>query len=473
MVKKISLALSAILTLSFGDNLNTNLNFHSKNVNKNSTAFNKKGVDEISILKEKIKKLEANQKQNQEDIDDLNDRVDNNEFQSGLNKIKWGASMEVTANNFSGKEYDQQEKRYIKFHNDNKWFSRIKLKMYYKLNEKTDFYGQLAVAKGWGDSTPTQQAYIDSEQGRALGTSNVYLERFYVNYKFTNHLIMTIGRQPSSDGPGMNLKYNIKRQATYPALLFNGSADGIVFTYDTKNKTNLKFRVAYGKGYQWDNPQRGWTVPNKAHLKDMDVYGEFIETKLPIEKMGNNLFLLSAVQGDNLVTNPMDDSGKQGNVNVGDYTHYGLYFENNKAFGTNFNYFVSAAIAHPDGNGKFMMDQYGNKWVLNDKNGYAYFAGIRYDFPKFKVGYEFNHGSKSWFSYSSNMADPLNKLATRGDVNDVYAIYPLDIYQFVRIGFTRADVNYLYSGYHIMPTSGIPKVNEHYENAYINYTIRF
>ena len=55
----------------------------------------------------------------------------------------------------------------------------------------------------------------------------------------------------------MSIRQNTPRQATYPSILSDGNADGIIFTANagslegTLNDT--KFRVAYGKGFQKDD----------------------------------------------------------------------------------------------------------------------------------------------------------------------------------------------------------------------------
>ena len=101
---------------------------------------------------------------------------------------------------------------------------------------------------------------------------------------------------------------------------------------------------------------------------------------------------------------------------------------------------------------------------LLNKSGYAYHIGLRYDIKNnFKIGYEFNHGSRYWFSFSSNVADPLNKLAARGNVNDFYLIYNLDMNQYFRLGYTRADIDYAGSGMYYWMNGEPNKVDEYYD----------
>ncbi len=301
------------------------------------------------------------------------------------------------------------------------------------------------------------------------GTSTLFVERAYVDYKILDSLTMTIGRQPSTDGPGMSLRQNTPRQATYPALLFDGNADGIVFTANAGNiagtLNDTKFRVAYGKGFQKDDAQYGF-MANNNDVDDLDVLGLFAETSINSETMGDNLLVLSYVNATGFVNSGINDT------NLGDFNLAGLYFENNKAFGTNLNYFVSLGYSNGKPNGKtFNMQGVPMPLGLIDGSGTAYQVGLRYDFEAgFKLGYEYNHGSEKWFSFTQGSEDPMNKLATRGSVNDLYGIYQMDINQFIRAGYTMIDYDYTGSGYHF----GTPmKTNDEANRAYLLYNVKF
>lgn len=269
----------------------------------------------------------------------------------------------------------------------------------------------------------------------------------------------------------MNLKNNTPRKSTYPAILFNGNADGIVLSYKLPKKIPHGYaRLAYGKGFQWSNKQYGY-LANQDDLKDLDVFGAFLEGSLPSEKMGDNLIIFSAVRGVNFVGNP-EDTNTSSNKNLGSFSHFGLYFENNRAFGSRFNYFISLAMSIPKPNGKSYNTPNGPMSLLKEK-GYAYHIGARYDFTKVKVGYEFNHGSRYWFSYTSGPYDLLNKIATRGDANDVYLMYQMDMNQFLRLGFTYLNYNYSGSGWHIAPNGTPPATNDYVKTLYLTYNVKF
>jgi len=407
-------------------------------------------------------------------IDELSERIDENEFEASLNKIKWGGELRVNNGNYYIK-YNEK-----KYSNTNKWDMKVILNMNAHINEKTKFTGRLMMTKAWGSSVPLELSVVDPTQGRVNGDSHVFLERAYVDYHITPDLVVTLGRQSTSDGPGMNLKYDTRRKATYPALLFNGAADGIVLTYKLKNRKipNLKFRLAYGKGYQWQDPQYGWLGENPG-IKDTDVYGFFIEGSFKSDHLGRNLWILTAVKTDDLITNPFDTNATT-NQNLGDYEHYGVYFENLKTLDSKLNYFVSYAYCKPHGNGKTGVSDLNNDGVpdtavkLLKKPGYAYQLGFRYDKTRhWKYGYEYNFGSKYWFSFSTNLLDPVNKLAIRGFVHDFYIMYKMDLFQYVRIGYTLGRAKYNFIGMYYAVNGEPDAIDSTIRYIYAAYDVRF
>ena len=292
--------------------------------------------------------------------------------------------------------------------------------------------------------------------------------------------MITIGRQATTDGPGMNLKYDTQRKATYPALLFNGAADGVVLTYKIKNTSvpKLKFRFAYGKGYQWQDPGYGWVAENPG-IKDTDVYALFAEGSIDSENMGRNLWIITGVKTINLITNPYDTNATT-NQNLGDYEHFGIYFENLKAFDTKLNYFLSYAYCKPHGNGKVGITDLNNDGVpetpvkLLKKSGYAYHLGFRYDASRhWKYGYEYNYGSKYWFSFSTNLLDPTNKLAIRGHVHDFYLMYKMDIFQYLRAGLTYGRCDYNFMGMYYAVNGEPDRIDMKVKYLYVTYDVRF
>lgn len=107
--------------------------------------------------------------------------------------------------------------------------------------------------------------------------------------------------------------------------------------------------------------------------------------------------------------------------------------------------------------------------------GWAIYTGLRYTIPVAalkhpKVGFEYNHGSRYWFSFTQGSIELYNKLATRGDVYDFYYIQPFSKYLFLRAGYTLLDYNYTGSGWHV----GQPMdSDQELENLYLLFDCRF
>ncbi len=433
--------------------------------------YSQKDMDHV------LKRLDVLEKQTQKDMDELYERVDDNEFQATLNRIKWGGELEIMDSNIDSKEGSSTTQNGKEYSRSNLLSTRLRLSMTTIIRDDLKFHGRLSMYKNW--SAFNTQTLPDFAQGRKPnGNSNLYVERAYVDYSPFEMLTFTLGRQPSSDGPGMTLIENTKRKATYPSLLFDGAEDGAIVTFKMMPKSNINplFRVAYGKAFQ-DSVDYSNYSGNKLS-DDSNVYGFFYEMSLPTSILGDNLLVLSYVRADDLVGNPLqaDANTTKDTKSLGNMSLAGVYFENNHVLGSNLNYFISAGWSMPDSNDNSvtLIDSTGTAMPpmkLLSKNGDAIHVGVRYDFDfGLKLGYEYNHGSKYWFSFTSASTDLLNKLSTRGSVNDVYAIYQIDINQFIRIGYTDIEYEYTGSGWQI----GEPRDTDDFrKRSYFKYNLRF
>ena len=174
--------------------------------------------------------------------------------------------------------------------------------------------------------------------------------------------------------------------------------------------------------------------------------------------------VLSYVRGNDFVDNPVDP-GK----NLGDMDLLGVHLQASNILDSSFDFFFSWGMNFSHPNGKYVNMPVGigpdgkpilmPMGLLNDNGkgshtGWAVYTGFRYttpfaklNYPKF--GFEYNHGSKYWFSFTQGSTELYNKLATRGDVFDFYYIQPLNKYLFCRLGYTILNYDYTGSGWHI------------------------
>lgn len=466
-----------------------------------SSLLYAKADDEITKLQKQLaqiqkeieqlkKEKEAQAKQNEEvraELDDLSDRADANEFQAALSKVKFGLefSTAVSNTNFNHIPYTENKiSGYRDYSANNKWMMELHLNMNADINDKTKFYGRLSMAKNWSQMGWSGLPY-ELDAGRNTRTSGpvLYVDRAYLDYYITPNLIATIGRQPGTDGPGSNLRNNALRQSTYPALAINALGDAAVLTYKPESLQEYKvaMRAAYGKTYQWDEEGgvRDWMSDQKN--ADSNLYYAAVEGKLPIDALGDNLWLFNIAYLNDFalpIPNTQLLGYSDGVVNLGDLTIANLHFENYKAFGTNFNYFVSLGYSHGSNNQindiKLLgaLKTQGFNSGFNEEDGYAVHVGGRYDFTQaLKVGYEFFWGSRYWYTMSRpSINDPLNIRMTRGMAHDVYVIYQLDRYQFLRLSYTNIQNKW---GNRAVPFGGAKKEKSRADNIMLMYNVKF
>ncbi len=469
---------------------------------------------------DKISKVELDK-----ELDTFHERVDENELQNALNKVKFGLdfSNAVTSLRATNDTDGTGGKR----HNNGKFATELHLNMNAHINDRTKFTGRLSMAKYWGN-LGTYGGVYDFDGGRdPNGNSVLYVSRAYLDYDIIpGVLTATVGRQPATDGPGANLRNNSVRMSTYPALLVNAMSDAIVFTYKPEALRDYKFasRLGYVRFYQGSEFGRsdGRSLLGVSDKQDGTVYMAMAEAQLPLGDMGKNLFMLSYGHVENysspLRAEMLGHTVLNSVYNIGDFDVANLHFENYETFDTPLSWFISAswhkgkngtdntkkAVAEAiDSSGGQTLQQlklisamagdmatykayeaYGNmmeaqltqtfnkalKW--NEKHSWAVHLGARYDFTKeFKLGAEFFHGSKYWYSMSrTGISDPLDFRNTRGNVYDIYGIWQLDFNQYLRLSFTHIDYDYTNNGRGI---GGTEKTNDRADIISLMYDVRF
>ena len=449
--------------------------------------------DQLKTLT-KINKTQAKQiKQLQDNLDMLDEKTEEIETATLLNKVKLGLGFRVKMNNFDKKMADGK-----KIQSNNLLSTKFILAMGANITDNMKFHGRLSMYKYWADSTKHIYSEYDSMQGRVPSDSSVYLERAYIDWYFDAFVpsALTIGRQPSADGPSHQYIENTTRKSTYSALVFDGASDGIVYTADISKPTgitNARLRFAYGKGFQNDETKVGvsnaFLGSQNDTLKDTNVAGAFFESNLP--HLSNSLFQLGFVNMSHVIANPME-TDTQKNKNIGDINFLGMMAQATNIKDSNIDLFAHVGLsqAKPSKN-LYTYDGYKFGLLKDDapndtdtKNGYAFWLGGRYTFSSWhdvKVGMEYNHGSKNWVSATQGAYDVYNKLATRGNATEIYGLYPVNRYSFIKLGGIYIDYDYTNSGCY----QGAPKkistlaseqkasVMDTLQSIYLQFSVRF
>ncbi|WP_238700297.1 DUF3373 family protein [Helicobacter jaachi] len=414
-----------------------------------------------ATIEERLKALES-------DVNEINDRVDANEVAATLNKVKFGMEFNTSVNNITHREKTGGAN--LKENYNNRWMMGLYLNMNADINKYTKFTGRLSMTKAFGDlesGYPLVGTLGTLDAGRGVaGGSAVYVERAYVDIYMGKWAALTIGRLPGTDGPGSNLRNSSARMSTYPALAVNALGDGAVFTL--KPYTDAALRVGYSKVYQpltLNSTSAGGNIWGNKEASDANlVFGAFETPFLP-KSFGTNLFMLTYINLMNYATPRVQTATATFPAkNVGDMQYVNVHIENDRLLGSGLHWFASYSY-YKGSNGEPIMLPFANE------NGYAVHAGLRYDLGSyFKIGYEFFKGSKYWYAFSRvSLNDPFNFRSTRGTVNDVYAIWQLDLNQFFRLSYTLQQLDYN------TPTAPIatPSVDETNQNIALAYILRF
>lgn len=428
----------------------------------------------------------------EEYLDDLDTRLEKLETQVLLNKINFGFGFRQRADNFKQTMGDGSS-----FSDDNIWSTKFTLNLKTQITEDMKFNGRVAMFKYWADQGPNQQGAMDPKQGRTPNDSSFYVERAYVDWvlaRGTVPVILTLGRQPSSDGPSHQFKDNTVRKATYSAFAFDGATEGLVLTLNGENLTGMEnnaLRLVYGKGYQEHdrNPQSFNPYAGvKETVPDNVMSGFFLDGSVPgVENSLLQIGYVSAKDVPEMVTS----TGGYSSI-LGDITIKGMMaeFTNIENSGLDFFFHYGISTAKPNGN-TAVMDGFGNMGLMTsmpgdtkDKEGTAFWTGLRYTIPygnKPKIGFEYNKGDENWVNFTWGANDPSNKLATRGVATEIYYIHPINRFAHLRLGHTSIDYEYTNSGnYHGMPME-IAKLpapmkgmfTDKLENTYLLFNVLF
>ena len=408
----------------------------------------------------------------EKDVQNIYSTLDTVETKTLKDRINLGAELRTRVDDIEVKNMNLGAAGFANVsHTDNHWTNRFRLNMDAEIRKNLLFTGRLTAYKNFADNT-TNQLINDANQGHVPGDSGIKLDRAYVDWipeGMPVPLAFTFGRHPSSEGPPQELKENRKRQSTYPSLLFDGEADGVVATVGLERYLGWKqsgLRFAWGKAYQDDSASISYLDNYGGALKDSNIYAMFFETEIPGVK--DSLLVLSALRASNLPAESkyIGDANNTSKATIGDMDMFGIHAQANRVADSNFDVFLSTGLNRTHPNGYITFDpgtgpqNYGLLTTGLDAvngtshTGWAVYAGTRYNIQSKalndpKVGFEFNHGSDYWFSFTWGSSELYNKLATRGNVYDLYYIQPFNENLFARLGVTYIDYNYNMSGLQI------------------------
>ncbi|MBM9614347.1 DUF3373 domain-containing protein [Desulfobulbus rhabdoformis] len=405
----------------------------------------------IEELSRQLEELRAQMAEQKEVVADYGDKVDDMDERSDA----WDLAARFQFNGDFRARGDYYDADYVLSdrYNDTIMTNRLRLNMRVKATEDLTFKGRLAMYKVWGmQDVPTGLAggypIYDGNTTRTPNDSALYVDRAYLNWTNIGGMPVwfSIGRRPTSDGPPAQLRMGTdERMATPVAYMdypFDGISLGYAYDWGIDALGSGRIRFCYGRGFE-----NGLQEDTGAPLDDTDFAG----ISWDVFQQGPRFMNIQAFGAFNLFDYPGTPS-----KNVGNMFHTSAVYMDKI---DDLSFFIAGGWSRsdPDSSGMF------NAGAPNtdSEDGYSVYAGIRYDMDNIglKLGAEYNYGSQYWVSFSPGHDDLYqSKLATRGNVYELYMIYDLPTGEaiskyaktFVRLGWQYYDYQYTGSGDYTM-----------------------
>lgn len=358
--------------------------------------------------------------------------------------------------------------------NDHLWTNRLRLNMRVNATENVEFKGRLAMYKTWGnqsgftDDSGAMWPVFDGNVTRTPAEdSALYVDRAYINWNNIagQPMWFSIGRRPTTDGHPSEIRMGTDGDATPMAFMnwpFDGLTMGYAWNWGPAALGESRLRFCYGRGFE-----AGLQSEEVGSIDDMDFAG----FSWDVMKKDDRFAYIQLFKAFNVINYPnFQDTiinsnfgtltGMGDRKNLGNILHTSAVYQDKIS---DFHYFVSGGWSQtqPDADG--MLNDYAamamglSRPNTAEENGYSVYAGIRYDINNIglKLGAEFNYGSENWIAMSPGHDEIYqSKLATRGQVYEVYGLYDLPTGEmiskyaktFIRFGYQHYAYDYYGSG---------------------------
>ncbi len=355
--------------------------------------------------------------------------------------------------------------------NDTIWTNRFRLNMHVFATENVEFKGRLAMYKTWGNQSaftnegdPMFPVFDGNVTRTPAEDSALYVDRAFVNWNNIGGLPMwlSIGRRPTTDGPPAQFRMGSDDRLASPMAFMDWPFDGLSLGYSwnwgVEAMGDSRMRFCYGRGFE-----AGVQDDVGPSVNDMDFAG----ISWDIMKKGDRFAYLQSFMAFDLINypnfqDPIIDanfgtmSGAGSRDNLGDVWHTSAVYQ---AKIVGLDYFVSGGWSQtqPDSSGLFNDPFSPTGPNTGNEDGYALYLGVHYHLPKpgLQLGAEFNYGSQYWLAMSPGHDEIYqSKLATRGQVYEVYAIWDLPTGEaiskyaktYMRLGYQHYEYDYAGSG---------------------------
>ncbi|PSW07411.1 DUF3373 family protein [Photobacterium lipolyticum] len=393
-----------------------------------------------------------------EDIEMLKEQVRELQKKAGGHNLKFSADYRVTADAIEYKMADGSTAK-----NDGLFANRLEIGMGYQYNENLIFKGLLSYNKAFGESMDRDD-YGDFDwvvnenlDDNSLNVKEVYM--LYLGDQFLgNNQIpwsFSIGRRPSTNGFLANHREGYDEEKSPLAHSINVEFDG--FSLATKldkitGVDGMAAKICAGRGvsataaprFSMPNPEDGSYTPDYAEvpggLDNTDMIGliftPYDDGQYHIKTQyyyANNMIDI------NQATGQFEDLGNLQNLTLSMEINGIGEFINDFLDDTVLFASVAASQTMPKDNQPMLGS-------LDDETGYSYWVGAKIPgfFANDSFGFEYNHGSKYWRSFTYG-EDTLvgSKIAARGDAFEAYYTIPIiDESLYFQLRYTYIDYDY-------------------------------
>jgi hypothetical protein len=387
-------------------------------------------------------------------------RFDKFDYTTG--KIEGENTVIQPGNPFAG---EQRRDEYSK-HYDVATSIRFRLNMNFEL-EDIKFHGRML----YMNSTQSNQRICVLSRDIKSGTagSAFDVDRAYVDYTFnktsSQPTTFSFGLLPTSGGTPMQYAQNKQRGSLFPALVFDMNTYGMIATQQMGDTTFA--RLVLAKPYTL-RPNFYPYQCNRENIDNANIVGLYADTKLNF--LGSSLVSFGINVMHDLKAHPYlgPDIDSSHSSILGTMVTYGLGIDIEQFLDSDFTLFAHTALTTPYGNDAkddykitnpsngttdggypgFTEANYASGPMLTD-NSYSVYIGAKYDInTEWKVGAEYNYGSKYWYSGTQGAEDMYNKLALRGSAYEVYAMWQFYKYLNAKLGYLNMHEDYTGSGWH-------------------------
>lgn len=424
-----------------------------------------------SILKEN-EELKKKIAVNEERLDELEERLDTVEKATLVDRVSLSMDTRIAVHNFIYRDDSSQKtKDQGLFTKDGETYGLFtmmgRLKLIANLGETLKFTGWLSMYKQFNQSSPYSYNYdemnpnYDMGIAKYPGDSRVYFERLFIDWYITKWLAISGGRGPGTEGSPSDLRYDTVELSSFPESMITSPVDGFYITLNIGAVSSLKntyLRLFYV-------PQVIITddITNTFFVTEDNPYLHFFgfNFSMQIPKTTGGKMFLTAGFTPNMVTGEqhadLDGDGEEEKLHVaedqGRLLAWNAHFKFKEVFespvdiffGTggstifpqartkeNINDgFVGTPIDENTGLSTPLYSVLGNKLDGKPLVGITAYAGLRISLPlevdgnKFKLGADYNYGSKNFFMYYAPDFTGMNRFAIKGHHAEGYFLIPL------------------------------------------------